>query len=426
MVVVSSGFHKTHVTTAAGEASARRLLSLAITAAYPTERTRRFARLLGATDKGRVARLLERGEAIPEDRLEALFLPELLDEIARLFTRGRLLSALYDFVTVGTWRLYGRLAARKLRRAEGARIYLFRAGFGGASIKRAREMGMVTLCDHALAHPSLLGEFVDNRGRLGDRVKSEVAAGLVAAPRDPGSRAILADIDRSDAVLVNSDFVKDNFLELGWPAERVHVVYLGVDDNFLRGEPPPRREPAEGKLTLLFAGRLERRKGADVLVESLRAIGDAIDWELVVAGPVTPEIQAAHSTFLTSERVRLVGTLRRPELMAQMKASAVFVFPSYAEGSARVVFEALACGCYVITTPNSGTIVEDGVHGALVPTGDAERLEMAIHEADADRTRVAEIGTRNAELVANRYRQVHYGDALAAVYEALVRPDAAA
>jgi glycosyltransferase involved in cell wall biosynthesis len=74
----------------------------------------------------------------------------------------------------------------------------------------------------------------------------------------------------------------------------------------------------------------------------------------------------------------------------------------------------------VITTPNAGSIVEDGVHGALVPPGSARGLAAAIVAADRDRELVAEIGMRNHEIVASRYRQVHYGDALAAVYGKLL------
>ena len=47
-----------------------------------------------------------------------------------------------------------------------------------------------------------------------------------------------------------------------------------------------------------------------------------------------------------------------------MSRAEVFVFPSLAEGSARVVAMAMAAGCYVITTPNSGSVVRDGAMGA--------------------------------------------------------------
>jgi glycosyltransferase involved in cell wall biosynthesis len=148
-----------------------------------------------------------------------------------------------------------------------------------------------------------------------------------------------------------------------------------------------------------------------------------VDWELLVAGPVASDISAAHGAFLKDPRVKLLGTLRRAELRREMMSAPVFVFPSFAEGSARVVFEALACGCYVVTTPNAGTIVEDSVHGALVRPGDADQLRAAIAGANAQRPLVARIGNRNAQVVAERYRQSDYGDALAALYRKLTTRD---
>jgi glycosyltransferase involved in cell wall biosynthesis len=414
-VVISAGFHKTHVTTAAREASVRGLLRLAITAAYPTETVKRLARFLHLQDKGRVARLFERDEGIPSSQISALFVPELLDEGAHLIARVPLVGGLYARLSLATWRLYGRLVARKLRRTQGARIYHFRAGFGHSSIDRARQLGMVVLCDHAIAHPSLLPALIEHRGQLPGEMTRASSRSSDPALDHPLTRAMLADIDRSDAVLVNSEFVKETFVRVGWPPDRVHVVYLGVDDNFRPADPTKRRYPADGRLQLLFAGRLEKRKGADALVEALRELRE-VDWELLVAGPVDPEIKEAYEEFLSSDRVKLLGTLRRPELMKLMLSVPVFVFPSYAEGSARAVFEALACGCYVITTANSGTIVEDGVHGAIVPAGNVADLTQAIVDADRDRPRIAEIGRQNAELVARRFRQSDYGDDLAALY----------
>ncbi|HEY3728962.1 MAG TPA: glycosyltransferase family 4 protein [Solirubrobacteraceae bacterium] len=423
MVVISAGFNKTHVTTAAREAHEHGVLTMAITGAYPTRGVQRLARRLRVDTRGRMARLLERGEDIPDDRLRALAMPELLYEAARTIALLPQGDMAYHHACAASWRLYGRLAARELRRAgTGARIYQFRAGFGHASVAAARELGMHVLCDHAIVHPELLDELVANRGRS---ARLERRAGGTRRPDGllPTEQAILEDIDRSDSILVNSDFVKETFLACGWPPDRVHVVYLGVDDNFLRGlgdAPRPRRR-GSGRLRLLFAGRFERRKGADLICEALAEL-DAVDWELVIAGPVMPDIRERHARFLDDPRVRLLGTISRRELGREMLAAPVFVFPSYAEGSARAVFEALACGCFVITTANSGTIVEDGIHGSVVGPDDPEALRLAIVGADADRQRIAEIGARNAGLIAARYPQPAYGDALAALYRQLSGP----
>jgi glycosyltransferase involved in cell wall biosynthesis len=413
MVVVSGGFHKLHLPIAAAEANSRGLLSLAITGIYPTHRALGLLRALRLAERGRIARLQARAAAIPEDKLRPLFAPELLDEAARALAGTRLPANWYDEVSVRTWRLYGREAARAMRHARGARLLHFRAGFGGASIDRARALGMVVLCDQALVHPALLAGLVENRGRLAD------TAPAPAGSLDAIGRTALADIDRSDVVLANSDFVKDTLVRAGWPPDRVRVVYLGVDDAFFALGHVARRQRASGPLRLVYASVLSRRKGADVLLEALARLGDDVDWRLTVAGPVDAEIRARHTGLLASDRVELLGPLTRADFKRALVANPVFVFPTFAEGSARAVFDALCCGCYAITTPNAGSIVEDGIHGALVPPGDADALAAAIVTADRDRRMVADIGNRNAEIVARRHRQVHYGEGLAAVYSDL-------
>ncbi|HDJ27930.1 MAG TPA: glycosyltransferase [Proteobacteria bacterium] len=148
-------------------------------------------------------------------------------------------------------------------------------------------------------------------------------------------------------------------------------------------------------------------------------------WRLAVAGGGSRELLAGHREFFADHRVVSKGLLSRAELARCMREADVFVFPSLAEGSARVVFEALAAGCYVITTPNSGSIVEDGVHGRLVPPGNAEALANAIRETlFMDRKAIAAVGMRNSELIRNEYRQVHYGDKLVELYRQVLETGA--
>lgn len=414
-VVVSAGFSKTHMTTAAGEVARGGQLTVALTGAYPTRRLSRVARVASRGHLDRAGRLLERGEEIPDDRLRAFVFAELLFDGARVVGRLPGASRSSERLCAAAWRLYGWLAGRALAKLPpdpASRVYHFRAGYGQGSVDRAKKLGMRVLCDHAIAHPAVLQSLVLTRGRSMD---GGVAPNELTAPLE---RAIQNDIERSDAILVNSEFVKETFIAVGWPADRVHVAYLGVDENFLGAVRADVRAPAPGPLRLLFAGRLERRKGADVLIDALSGLTD-VPWELTVAGPVMPDVRADHAGFLADPRISVLGTLTRAALADQMLAAPVFVFPSYAEGSARVVFEALACGCYVITTPNAGTIVEDGVHGALVPPGDTEAVRGAVARAAADRARVAEIGNRNAALIRARYRQRAYGDSLRRVYAEL-------
>ena len=154
-----------HLATAAREANDRGFLKLLVTGAYPTPAFRRLLRALPVQGPARLRRLEHRDERIPLERVQVLFLPELLEQLARALAHVPLLRRLSEKLTVATYRLYGRKAARALARAQ---IYHFSAGFGGSSIDRARELGMLILCDQALVHPRLLGILIDDRGRMPD------------------------------------------------------------------------------------------------------------------------------------------------------------------------------------------------------------------------------------------------------------------
>ncbi len=407
-VIISNGFGKFHLAVAAAEAQRRGALSAFITGAYPTPAVRRLVTGAGLDGGRKLARLLARREDIPVSLVQPMPWLESLQQAGYLVRRVPALAGVGAWLNETSLRHYARRAVGLIERfAPGASLYHYRAGYGHESVQAAKRMGMVALCDHSIAHPALLDYLVTHDGQL-------------PPPGTQGAmsrfwRDVLADIEQADAVVVNSQFVKDTFLHRGWDESLVHVVYLGVDDQFLGAIPETPPRTMEGPARLLFAGALERRKGADALMSALATIEDQ-PWQIELLGAIAPDIASANRPLLADPRVAIGGTVSRDELATRMAGAEIFVFPSLAEGSARVVFEALACGCYVITTPNTGSIVADGVHGALVPPGDADALAGAIRRAIADRDRVAEIGERNAALVRERYRQSGYGDGLARLY----------
>ena len=79
-----------------------------------------------------------------------------------------------------------------------------------------------------------------------------------------------------------------------------------------------------------------------------------------------------------------------------MAQAEIVVFPFFAEGSARIIFEALASGCIVITTPNIGSVVADGVNGILIPCGDINSLSMASESTMQQRERLPQMGLKNS------------------------------
>ena len=172
-------------------------------------------------------------------------------------------------------------------------------------------------------------------------------------------------------------------------------------------------------MRLLFAGSFSRRKGGPELAEAMRHLGD-VAWRLDLCGPVDPDASAAFRRLGADPRVTYHGNLPAQELAARMAAADVFVFPTLAEGSARVLFEALAAGCYVVTTPNGGSIVVDGEHGRLIAPGSTRDIVGALRHAANDRDRIARTGARNAALVRRRHRQADYGARLFGLYDRLL------
>lgn len=407
MLVIANGFNKFHLAVAAAEADRRGLLTCFVTGAYPTPLVRRALAMSGLGRNRKLARLAARREAIADELVRPMWAAEAIYAAAMVARAAAPRSSLR--LNAWSFRYCGRRAAKSVRRAaaRGARIYHYRSGFGHASVREAKRLGMTTLCDHSIAHPAFLSALVAESGRMPPRAE--------VARVDRLWSQILADVEQADAVLVNSEFVRETFLRAGHDPARVHVIYWGLDDAFVRNlARTPAARARSGPLTMLFAGGFERRKGAHVVIEAARLLSD-VPWTLEIAGAVERDLCGCDE-LLGDGRVTVRGWLPRAELAQRMAAAEVFIFPSLAEGSARVVFEALAAGCYVITTPNAGSIVEDRVHGRLVPPGDADTLAGAIREAAADRAGSAEMGRRNAELVRAHYRQRDYGDRLAALY----------
>ena len=416
MIIISNGFNKFHLAVAAAEMNRRGFLNSFITGAYPKPYLVDLCSRVGINRQTKLARLLNRREEIDDRLVLSMWASEAIYTAGLYISRTPGMSAFGQWVERIGFRLYGWAAVSTIKRAgaNGAKIYHYRSGFGNKSVKAAKSAGLITLCDHSIANPEILEFLVANKGKMPGREG--------VCPVDPLWTDINQDIGQAEAVLVNSQFVKDTFIKRGWNPQLIHVIYSGVDDRFLK-EIPSRKEKINNGMMfqLLFAGSFEKRKGAEVLLEALRLLENK-EWELKIVGDISPEVKRRFHNDLMDVRISCLGYLSMRDLAAEMVKADGFVFPSLAEGSARVVFMALASGCYVITTPNSGSIVEDGVHGRLVPTGDAEALASAIRETMAlPRERLRETGRNNAQYVRDRYRQSQYGDKLLELYQELLR-----
>ena len=163
----------------------------------------------------------------------------------------------------------------------------------------------------------------------------------------------------------------------------------------------PARSPLHGrKVRLLYVGQGVQRKGLHHLLKvwKRRASWDA---ELtVVAGKLDP--CAGRLAEAAGPAVRLLPALPRAALNDEFARADVFVMPSLIEGFGLVYLEALAFGCHVIGTENTGLpdIAAPDYAATISPAGNLDALEDSLVRSIA---RVSSEGY-SSELIRNYAR----------------------
>lgn len=196
----------------------------------------------------------------------------------------------------------------------------------------------------------------------------------------------------ADLVVCGSAFVREGLIASGVDPARCVVVPYGVDTH--DGGAPPRR--AAGPLRVLTVGGVGLRKGAPYVFEAARRLGALAEFRMVGACDVVGPALAA-----LADAVTLTGAVPRTEIAAHYAWADVFLLPSICEGSATVIYEALAAGLPVVTTPNAGSVVRDGVDGYVVPIRDVDAIEAALTAFAAD----AELYERFSQNACRRARE---------------------
>ena len=221
------------------------------------------------------------------------------------------------------------------------------------------------------------------------RAEEEAFPGWEAPrPRDAQVEAFIAreeaEWQLADTIVCGSEFVKNGVAECGGPADRCAVVPYGVPLGHFR---PAVKSPLRGrKLRVLTVGEVGLRKGSHYVYEAARRFVGYAEFRLV--GPVGLLPKRAMSL---GANVQLTGAVPRSEVIQHFDWADVFLLPSLCEGSATVTYEALSAGLPVITTPNTGSIVEHGVSGFIVPPRNADALVEAIECLLNDPSIVAEM-----------------------------------
>jgi glycosyltransferase involved in cell wall biosynthesis len=179
---------------------------------------------------------------------------------------------------------------------------------------------------------------------------------------------------------------------MGVPDERIGRWDRGVD---LHRFSPARRVEGllPGEITVLYAGRLTREKGADLLADAFLAARERDPrLHLVLAGggpeeALLSERLGEHATFL--------GWLEGDELARAYASADIFLFASRTDTFGQVLLEAQASGLAVVAVAEGGptSIVTDGITGRLCPADAGALADVVVELAAQPQQRERLAGT---------------------------------
>lgn len=223
-----------------------------------------------------------------------------------------------------------------------------------------------------------------------------------------------ATLARADAFHATAESEYEDIRRLGF-RQPVAVIPNGID------VPPLEPKRHDGRLRLLYLGRIHKKKGIDNLLRAWVAIQHRFpDWELVIAGPddggYLPQMQSL-AAGLKAQRVSFPGPVYGEEKLALYRSAHLYVLPTHSDNFAMTVAEALAAGTPAIVTrgaPWAGLIEHDC--GWWIDIG-VDPLVACLEQAlPLPAERLAQMGASGHAWMARVYGWEHIGRRMADFY----------
>jgi glycosyltransferase involved in cell wall biosynthesis len=282
--------------------------------------------------------------------------------------------------------------------------HLFRAAREVAEYLR-REQADILCCNGY--KPDIVGWLAGRR--VGVPVVC-VAHGWTAATRKVACYEL---VDRwvmrwADCTVCVSEAMASRVRKAGVPARRTAVIRNAIRTDVFENADPAYRDLLHGFFTLppgriiVAVGRLSPEKGFDQLVEAAALLClDHPEFGFVLFGDGPRRQSLADRIVARQLQQRFILAGFRTDVERFLPHADLLVNSSFTEGLPVVVLEALAAGVPVVATAVGGTpeVIEDGVHGLLVPAGQPELLARGIADALANDDRRRTMGSQGRNRV---------------------------
>jgi glycosyltransferase involved in cell wall biosynthesis len=295
----------------------------------------------------------------------------------------------------------------ELRGLDVAVVHLDRRRLGAVGLLRALRREV------AAWQPDVLDCRLPSGYRFGRLAAIGNTAAVVIAEERTECRAagVRRLVDRwlnrwTDAWIGNSKVVAAHIVrDLGMPADRVHVIYNGIDVERFRStaeDPDLADLRRQGRRIVLNLGNLSPAKNQKMFLrvaDRLRREHADLAFALCGQGPLREPLEACARGLGLAGVCRFLGF--RQDVAPVLAAAALVIQSSDWEGLPNAVMEAMAAGAPVVATAAGGTaeLIEDGVNGFLLPVGDEEGVAARASAVLADGVLARRLGDAAAETI---------------------------
>lgn len=202
--------------------------------------------------------------------------------------------------------------------------------------------------------------------------------------------------------------------------KRMDIVRCGVDPE--RYTPLARTASTDDVFNIVCTGRLTPTKGQALLVDACKTLSDeGRDFRCVFIGggddfePLKQRVQ----DYGIGDKVSLTGPLPQDGVRDHLQKAHLFALPSFAEGVPVVLMEAMSMEIPCISTRVGGIaeLIEDGVNGYLVHSGDADGLASRLRDAMDHRQQLPKLGEAARQRILEQFDVRKSGARLAEIFK---------
>ncbi|MBI4457708.1 glycosyltransferase family 4 protein [Candidatus Uhrbacteria bacterium] len=263
------------------------------------------------------------------------------------------------------------------------------------------------ICNHT--KPDRYWQAVKYRCVKGSRLASALAAAGMSLHKALGLYE-----KNVDMVIVQTRFLRDKFIEYGWPAKRLTQPLPPFVD---AAAWTPRYEGDYA----LFVGSLTPEKGIDVLIRAAAGV-KSMPLKIVGTGPEEMRLKAL-AKKLKADNVEFCGFLSDDPLVQKYAQARFLVLSSMSyETAGLITLEAYAAGKPVIASKIGGLaeMVRHEKTGLQVAAGDVDELAEAMEKLWSDPARAADYGRQGRAWVERDFSPEKHYDRLMEVYRSIV------